>query len=275
MAGYQGWLAGTVVVIMLALAGASAAEAACTPTKSSDAVWLWHYRAALAHPRAILRAAQKKHLRRIYLQIARPLRAYDPFLAAAHRRGIEVYALDGEPGYALNQEPLLRRIGRIRGHAFDGVQLDVEPYTLPGFRADPANYIRGYLHLLTLARREVPHALPLSAVIPAWFAQLRWRDGSVSGAVLQRADEVVVMSYQGGLRAAQRAALPVLQEAARAHKPAYIGVKPRQARIGWPAPATLSAGYVIERYRHLREWPQAALLRDPAAPRSCSSAPLG
>ena len=272
MDGHRKWVVGSLLVLMVLVAW-QGARAACPA--SGDAVWIWHYRQALAHPDATLRAVARKHMHRIYLQIARPLSAYDDFLAKAHRRHIEVYALDGEPSYVLNRDPLLRRIGLIRTHAFDGVQLDVEPYALPGFQADPTGYIRQYLHLLTLARREVPRALPLSAVIPTWFANLRWRDGSVSSAVLQRADQVVVMSYHGGLRAAHQAALPVLREAALAHKLAYIGVKPRQAQPGLLAPRALSAGYVVERYKHLREWPEDALLKGPAVPRSCLSVPLG
>lgn len=258
--------------LLLLLAGA--AGAAC-PKPAANAVWVWHYREALLHPRAVVERLAHKHIGRVYLQLARPMTAYDPFLRAAHREGIEVYALDGEPSYTLDRGPLLRRIALMRGHAFDGVQVDVEPYALPGFRADTANYIRRYLHLLTVARRETPRALPLSVVIPTWFAHTRWREGSVAGAVLRRADQIVVMSYRGGLAAARRRALPVLLEAARAHKPAYIGVKPWQAAEGLPPARPLSAGYVIERYKYLADWPETALVKGRGAPRSCSSEPLG
>lgn len=261
------------LVVLYAMTVTARAATTChrSPLRS---VWVWHYRQVLAAPRRVLDQLRRRGITRVYLQVAPPLKVFKPFLALAHRAHIEVFALDGNPGDELVQRPLLRIVARIiqfnrhRVDGFDGLQLDVEPYANSAFWTDPDRYLGPYLTLLASVHREIGR-LPLSIAIPVWFARMRWRQTLLSAAVLGVADEVVVMSYHGSIREAQKEATPVFRQAFVLGKPAYLGMLPHQgAAGGWGAGACpglqYPAGFVLESYQALRTYRWTT---GPAAPR--------
>lgn len=221
-------------------------------------VWMWHYRQVLYHPRHVISVLARNGIRRVYLQIAPPLHAYRRFLGLAHQAGIQVFALDGSPQAVLDSVPVLRNTADLirfearPGPRFQGFQLDVEPYALKRFWKHPTRYLHRYIALLGNVRSMIPRDIRLSVAIPSWFSRLKLDGQPVSALAVKIADEVVVMSYRGGLRAAEHAAAPVVRQAGFAHKPAYIGIQPRQRTSPGPRLALASlSGYVLESYSAL------------------------
>ena len=112
----------------------------------------------------------------------------------------------------------------------DGIQLDVEPWTLPGWRDDRDDGVRRWLAVLDATRAVVPNALTLGADAPWWLVNVPAPDegGSVLDAVLRRVDRVVVVAFSDhadgddGIVALAR---PSVETARAAGVPWTIGVE--------------------------------------------------
>lgn len=113
---------------------------------------------------------------------------------------VAVDALGGDPGWL--DEPALAATWasaalRSAGAALDGAQLDVEPWTLPGWAVDPAAGARRWLAVLDAVREALPANLTLGADTPWWLTAVAAPDerGSLLDAVLRRVDAVVVVAF--------------------------------------------------------------------------------
>lgn len=130
------------------------------------------------------------------------------FLTVAHRHGLSVDFLCGDPGWARERQhdnalAYLRAVlaynrSAPAGGRFNGFQYDVEPYLLKEW---PAPILRrDFLRLLDRARAEIEAAattsgpkLVFGAAIPAWFDQEPF--GFLDRAVLDRVDYLALMDY--------------------------------------------------------------------------------
>jgi hypothetical protein len=125
--------------------------------------------------------------------------AYAHFLSTAPDQGIEAFALDGDPEAIHTPEALLHKVRRLRavlaGRRWAGIQLDIEPYLLADFFVDETGLGR-YLAVLEQIRQALEGQARLSVVIPFWFTAQTLRGRPVAFTVLDRADEVAVMSYR-------------------------------------------------------------------------------
>jgi hypothetical protein len=183
---------------------------------------------------------------------------YRAFLERAHQQGLRVEALAGTPEWALRANHLqalaaLDAIIRYNHGSepagrFDGIHLDVEPYSLLGYY-DPG--LRGeiLLGLVEMAEkcRERSHAagLTFSCDLPSWFYAsgglerngliVNFKgEGKTAGEHLtDLADSITIMDYTnqadgaGGIIAR---ALPALQYAASRGKKVVVGVETFQER---------------------------------------------
>lgn len=167
--------------------------------------WVWEYRQALANPLATLESCQRQGCRRLLVQMPALedpetlWSAYGQFLRAAQDRGIETFALDGYPEAIHTPAPLFdkvrRLLGLMAGHRLAGVQLDIEPYLLEDFFVDDTGFVR-YLAVIEQMREALAGQARLSIVMPFWLTSQMLHGRSVAFAVLDRADEVAVMSYR-------------------------------------------------------------------------------
>jgi hypothetical protein len=254
----------------VAIAGATLAftitgrvAAGAEPSRAANAIWLWQTRQILTDRAAFDRFfafVTEMRIQRVFMQLPyheeHPAGASAPaihltlqsetraFLGRAHREGIRVEALDGEPEFAVaSQHPLVLAIVRAlidfnRGspaqQQFDGFHLDVEPYLLLGFDSpDRVEIIRGYVTLLReVAAAARSGALPLGIDIPFWY---KTEDASCGDAptdlarcVLRIADEVCIMDYRivapghGGIVGL---ATPILREGDELGKRVYVGIE--------------------------------------------------
>lgn len=171
-------------------------------------VWVWRYREAIEDPGAILSTCRRHSLSRVMIQMPASedgpeiWRAYVRLLITLREGGIEVVALDGYPEAIYDPQQLAGKVRRLFGlvepHLLAGVQLDIEPYLLPGFLDDEAGPIQ-YLNAIDLIKEMIGQRTHLSVVMPFWLTTVAVRGHPLAFAVMDRVDEVAVMSYRTDL----------------------------------------------------------------------------
>ena len=169
---------------------------------------MWGYRAAAADPETEIAACQWQACSRVLIQM--PALSDDDALWAAYawlfvkaqRAGIEALALDGYPEAIQEPQLLAQKIRKvlhlIAPPALAGIQLDIEPYLLPGFFGDESGP-RRYLEAIDLLKEVIGGRTKLSMVIPFWLASKTVGGRPLAYAVMDRVDEVAVMSYRTNL----------------------------------------------------------------------------
>jgi len=191
------------------------------PRRPIRAMWVWDARLALdSAGRARLLQFCKRHgVDTLYLS-AYDLRSpmdegYRQFNRVAHRAGVSVHALAGDPRWGKPQYhhvPLewVESVRRLNAAApeeeqFDGVHTDVEVYLLSKTWKDrPAFLLGGYLDLnVKIAQQLAADPMTFGVDIPFWFDddpsyRILW-NGNVkapSQHVLDTVDTVTVMAYR-------------------------------------------------------------------------------
>lgn len=183
-------------------------SASNSPPTPSVGFWYWDYHAAIRDPQAMVAACQKQHCRRILLQLP-DIRetdeiwsTYAQLFAVAQSAQIELFALDGAPDMIDHATPLIEKVDRLLAllgsQELPGVQLDIEPYLLDGFPEDHTILDR-YLDTIDHVKTALQGRARLSMVIPFWFASTMHRDRPLAFSVMDRVDEVAVMSYRTDL----------------------------------------------------------------------------
>jgi hypothetical protein len=165
-------------------------------------------------------------IRRIYLQTGP---GFSRTLEAILREGgIEIYALDGSPGDIDHIDRLLSKFRKLPLKHIRGIQLDVEPYLLEEYRADPAGVLQRYLRFLHRMKNWCHrHRLRFSVALPFWFGTLE-RDGSpLFPRILREVDEAVLMSYRSDPREVLRISADALRWGERMGRRIDIGVELR------------------------------------------------
>lgn len=84
------------------------------------------------------------------------------------------------------------------GQGAFGLQLDIEPYLLEDFVADGSGYLR-YLAAIDAIKGALPQGARLSVVMPFWFVSQTVRGRPLTFEVMDRTDEIAVMSYRTDL----------------------------------------------------------------------------
>lgn len=86
----------------------------------------------------------------------------------------------------------------VEPRALVGIQLDIEPYLLPGFFGDDSGP-RRYLEAIDLLKDVIGGRTRLSMVLPFWLTAKSVGGRPLAYAVMDRVDEVAVMSYRTNL----------------------------------------------------------------------------
>ncbi|MBH0191656.1 MAG: hypothetical protein HP492_07845 [Nitrospira sp.] len=144
-------------------------------------LWVWRYREAIEDPGAILSICRRHSLSRIMIQMPASedgpeiWRAYVRLLVTLRESGIEVVALDGYPEAIYDPQQLAGKIRRLLSL--------VEPHLLA----------------IDLIKEMIGQRTHLSVVMPFWLTTVAVRGRPLEFAVMDRVDEVVVMSYRTDL----------------------------------------------------------------------------
>jgi hypothetical protein len=215
-----------VLCCLLALLTAAPAPASAAPPPAAAArraIWIWDSGVAVP-PAALVKTLRRERVGTVFFFAApRRLRStpelFSDFLAAAHAAGMTVQALNGEPQWVMpvgeeDARDFFAVIAAFNaaappGRRFDGIHLDVEPYTLDEWGPLSESEVpQRYLDFLRWSRNEARKiSLPLVVDVP-----MRFEDVTVAGAPLMAhalalADQVAIMSYEpGGDHVVQRTA---------------------------------------------------------------------
>jgi len=204
-------------------------------TATKRGYWVWKYREALKDPDVMLDSCLRLGCQRMLIQMPdlddpeSLWKAYVRFLNTAHGRHIEVFALDGYPEAVEAPEPLIAKIQKLLKMAdrqsLDGVQLDLEPYLLEGWAMDEGAYPR-YLDILD-AIKAVLSGTRFSIVMPFWFTLQVVRDRPVAFWVMDRVDEVAVMTYRTDVAELEEIAQDSLRYGDLAGVPVWLAIETR------------------------------------------------
>ena len=175
---------------------------------------------------------------------------YVAFIEEAHARDMRIMALAGRAEWALaeHHHEVLSMVNRVLAFnaaypwaAFDGIQLDIEPYTMPGFFAKRETIGKQFLNVLQEVKRTVrasDQTLELNAAIPFWYATgyskvvLNY-DGEVkplSHHILDIFDSVSIMAYRSHAQGQINVAKADLSYASKIGKKAYVGAETNPPR---------------------------------------------
>ncbi|MDH4303067.1 MAG: hypothetical protein OEV53_03280 [Nitrospira sp.] len=216
--------------------------------------WYWDYRSAIRDPDAMLATCRKQHCRRILLQLPdmretdQTWEAYAQLFAVTKSADIELFALDGAPDMIDHATPLIEKLDRILAltgnRRLPGVQLDIEPYLLDGFPEDDTIFDR-YLDTITRVKTALQGRATLSVVIPFWFASTIHRQRPLAFSVMDRVDEVAVMSYRTEVDELIAISDDILRYGALARVPVWLAIE--------------TTALLPERHVVLKREPRAAL----------------
>lgn len=157
---------------------------------------------------------------------------FHAFLAAAHEQKMRVEALDGAPRWPFERAAAEGFVTAVRvfnsfaktpAERFDGIHVDAEPYDTPEWKADEQRAAAQYIELLD-ALRSQKGDLPLAADVPPWFGTFTLPEGTLLSAVIERVDEVALMSYTNQVKGLAAEVRPALDFAAQRGKRVWIGV---------------------------------------------------
>jgi len=169
--------------------------------------WLWQPAWWMNTPEQLFSLADRENLERVYLtvpvdngEVTNP-QALARFITNAHERGIAVWAVVGDRRDVM-PESLPALTGRANAYRYynryfpgnaslDGLQLDIEPYLLPGFTLDQPHWRERYITTVAAVHELLAGELPLDLVMPVWWGdhpdwsnqlleKLTWPDLSVT-----------------------------------------------------------------------------------------------
>ena len=169
--------------------------------------WVWDYHAAVARPETFIQDCERAGVTRILVQMPHKddppavWSAYAALLKRATQSNVEIFALDGYPEAIYEPAPLIEKISRLRTllpeEHLTGLQLDIEPYLLGQF-SDPQDYSL-YLHVIEKIKAALGDRARLSIVMPFWFSAKTANNRPLDFEVMDRVDEVALMSYRTDL----------------------------------------------------------------------------
>ena len=196
--------------------------------------WVWDYRAAIMDPHAMIKACQNAGCSRLLIQI--PAISEDETLWASYAtlfpfakaRHIDAFALDGYPEAI--QEPgvlaakVKRLLALVHWDVIAGVQVDIEPYLVPGFFADESGP-RRYLETIDRLKEAIAGRTRLSVVMPFWFTSPTVQGRPIAYSVIDRVDEVAIMSYRTEIDEILAIADDTLRYGTLAQVPVWLAVE--------------------------------------------------
>jgi len=155
------------------------------------------------------------------------------FIAAAAARGIAVWAVFGDPHAVLPSErPRFERWARLYaaynaasppGRRLAGLQLDIEPYLLPGYSQDAPAWDAAYVETVN-AIATAAAGLPVEVAVPVWFGS-SLRLGRILDRLAPEIGSIAVMDYRTDTGRIVDGALPFLAWGAEKRRGVRIAVE--------------------------------------------------
>ena len=199
------------------------------------ASWFWSSKDWESTPADIFAQQSRWKLNRIYIGIdvsdgaLKAAGELQRFLAEAHRRGLSVWAVFGEPeaiypaGRLLYQR-YMTAVGRFNREAaaasrLDGIQLDIEPYLDTGFGGGIDTWKPHYLD--AIAAIVSVSELPVELVVPFWIRD----DADFLERLTPWVAGLVIMDYRTDPASIADRAVPFLEWGSARGKPVTVALE--------------------------------------------------
>lgn len=179
-----------------------------SPTKSA---WFWSPGLWMDSPEKIFNVKSTVGLNRIYItvptnngEVSHPTELRQ-FIQKAHAQHLQVWAVLGDPR-AVTYEGVAKFITAsaayaafneesIQAEKLEGLQLDIEPYLIPGYSQDPAVWLSKYAYVVNNIHYAVPD-LPIDIVLPFWFDPATPVVATMLDDVADSISRITVMDYR-------------------------------------------------------------------------------
>jgi hypothetical protein len=213
-------------------------------TVRNRAAWIWSPEQWLQRREDLWALAARESLGVLYVsvpldasgRVASP-RALSAFITEARLRGIEIWVVMGDPHDVL-PSALPSVLDRVKAYrtfndsltsrgatGFAGIQLDIEPYLLPGFALDPAAWRIRYSETIRAIYKTLQGRTRLDLVVPVWWGDHpAWGEAWFSG-MPRSGVSYTIMNYRTNTQAIRAGAHPFLEWGARYQVPVRIALE--------------------------------------------------
>lgn len=173
--------------------------------------WLWNTRKIVENPDSLVNFLKENRFNEIYLQIDPKLedKYYRYFIKIANSNGIKVYALDGNPMWALKNnrrelDSFLNWVikynnSKAQDEKFIGIHLDVEPYILSLWQTNRNKVISDYVEYISYIKGFcAKNNLKVAVDIPFWFDEIKIPKQKINLAeyTISQVDSINIMAYR-------------------------------------------------------------------------------
>ncbi|WP_274362018.1 S-layer homology domain-containing protein [Paenibacillus thermotolerans] len=270
-----------VVSLLTCLYGAPA-QAQSNPV---NAMWVWDFYTSMstdAQRQELIDFSLKNNIGLLFVGTRNTLKDrpddYAELIREAHKHRIKVFALAGNASWALqdNHSYALDQLNQVldfnedlsseTSDGFDGLQYDIEPYTLPDFKDNAGSIGMQMLRLLEAAANKIPadvrESFELNAAVPFWYTsgqkpltiEYKKQRKPLSHHILDLVDSVSIMAYRDNAAGQIKLSAADVDYASTAGKKAYIGVETMPAN-GNSIPETIT--YNNKKINYLTEQMEA------------------
>lgn len=200
--------------------------------------WVWNANSWKVLGEALIGVSLQMHIAQLYISV--PVKSgnvEDPkrlaaFIAAAHSRGLQIFAVEGDPGMiwgdgianALSRAAALAAYNRQSqpSERLDGLQYDIEPYLQPGFVTDSELFWRKWAK--TLEALGKTYRAATQVVVPYWM--LASPGGEKALELLRpHISDLVIMAYRTAPSETIEAAAPLLSWATKYDLPTQVALE--------------------------------------------------
>jgi len=199
------------------------------------ATWLWHPGDDLAQTVEFVTA---RRLREVYLHV--PLGGVDENVArlthALRANGIAVSCLGGDPSWTTEHDAACNwAFLATTDTVFDGVHLDVEPWTLPGWPDEAPALMASYADLV----EEMAEVAPIAVDLVPWLVD---EHRNVLTSVARQCDSVTLLTYRDNAEAILRSAAGMITLCVAAQSRFRIGIETQPPSPDVPPHTTFGDG---------------------------------
>ena len=163
-------------------------------------MWVW----TVTNPTATVALARSMGVGTIFLAVPAQLPTAAGFSVIRdlarqlHVAGIQVHALGGDPTWIDNQPWVVDNwlLPAMSTDLFNGIHVDIEPYSTPAWTSDQAGVVGRYLATLDALRAAAGRYL-IEADVPFWLHTVTVGPGStLDREILMRTAGITIMAYR-------------------------------------------------------------------------------
>ncbi|WP_170841157.1 hypothetical protein [Salibacterium halotolerans] len=208
------------------------------------ATWIWDLDDLEENQEETVSFLNNKGVNLVYLHIDFEnvnTERFESFIKLASKKNIDVYALGGDPNWALtkNQKSLDTFVSIVKDYnqqsaeeeKFQGVHVDIEPYLLPAWKSERENIVTQWISNLQYLKNKVKtdSELAISGDVPFWINQVEipGENKDMGDWMISSLDSITVMAYRDqteGENGIKGIASPLVEQAANRSKSVIVAV---------------------------------------------------